>query len=99
MDRSAARRRLRQAGLGEAKADVLVELLWNVHETGQTREVDFAHLSDVGFRHLDVCVMRELLIAALSRRRTASPAVPAGDASVMELIGAFDGKAESDKAD
>ncbi len=67
MDRTLVHRRLSEAGLPEEKADALTALLWNVHTTGRLEEVDFAHLSDAGFRHLDVCIMHELLAAALTR--------------------------------
>ena len=83
MDRDAAHRRLTEAGLDECRATALTELLWNVHETGEIGEVDLTRLSDAGFRHLDVCVMRELLVAALSRRTDAS-AEP-----ILNLISAF----------
>ena len=86
MDRAAAHRRLIEAGLEEGQATALTELLWNVHESGEIREVDFAHLSDAGFRHVEVCVMRELLAAALTRREVAAGA----EAPVMRLLGAFE---------
>ena len=83
MDRTAAHRRLTDAGLDEGRAAALTALLWNVHETGEIREIDVARLSDAGFRHVDVCVMRELLAAALSRRAGAS------DEPILDLLGAF----------
>lgn len=67
MDRSETYRRLAEAGLSEAKAAALATFLWNVHTARRLDEVDVAHLSDAGFRHGDVCVIRELLVAALTR--------------------------------
>jgi hypothetical protein len=90
MDRSAAHDRLTKAGLDETKAAALTELLWNVHESGEIGEVDLAHLSDAGFRHVDVCVMRELLAAALSRRAGAG-----GEKAALRLLRAF-GERETD---
>ena len=84
MDRGAAHRRLSEAGLAEDQATALIELLWNVHATGQVAEVDLAHLSDAGFRHVEVCIIRELLLAALSRPRTRGSEAP-----VLTLLGAF----------
>jgi hypothetical protein len=69
MDKAAVHRRLHEAGLPRPKVDALTNLLWNVHVAGRLREVDFARLSDAGFRHLDVCIIRELLDAALNRQR------------------------------
>jgi hypothetical protein len=83
MDKRAAHHRLTEAGLDARRTKALTDLLWNVHETGEIREVDFAHLSDAGFRHVDVCVMRELLTAALSRRD------PDAEGPVQALLGAF----------
>lgn len=85
MDRFAAHRRLTEAGLDEGQAGALTELLWSVHETGEIRDVDLAHLSDAGFRHVEVCVMRELLVVALSRRGSV-----ASESPVQDLLGAFE---------
>lgn len=84
MDRTAAHLRLTKAGLGERRANALTELLWHVSETAEIREVDIARLSDAGFRHIDVCIMRELLAAALSRRSAAPSESP-----VSVLLGAL----------
>lgn len=84
----AAHRRLTEAGLEADKAAALTELLWNVHETGEIGEVDLTHLSDAGFRHVEVCIMRELLTAALSRR--SGPA--RDDRGVLALFGVFGGE-------
>ncbi len=93
MDRSLVHRRLREAGLPEAKADALTALLWNVHGSGMLEEVDFAHLSDAGFRHLDVCIMRELLAAALSRRQPPLHETQGiGEGAVGSVLGAIDGQ-------
>ena len=92
MDRALVHRRLSAAGLPAAKADALTELLWNVHTTGRLADVDLVHLSDAGFRHLDVCIMRELLAAALNRPgaapRATTPEV--GEAAIGSLLGAID---------
>ena len=84
MDRAAAHRRLTEAGLDPARATALTELLWTVQETGELRDLDIVHLSDAGFRHLDVCIVRELLTAALHRRPGEA------DGRVSSLLGAFD---------
>lgn len=73
MDRTSVHRRLDDAGLARPMVDALTNLLWNVHVGRRLREVDFARLSDAGFCHLDVCIIRELLDAALNRSRRAPP--------------------------
>ena len=95
MDRPAVHRRLTGAGLDEGRATALTTLLWNVHVSGEVREVDIARLSDAGFRHVDVCVMCELLLAALSRRGDA----PVAEAPVAALLGALEHHGRPDAAD
>jgi hypothetical protein len=89
MDKAAVHRRLREAGLPRPKADALTNLLWNVHVAGRLPEVDFARLSDAGFRHLDVCIIRELLAAALNRGRHEPPdeAIPVPVLTVLDAWG------------
>lgn len=90
MDRSAAHRRLTEAGLEAEKASALTKLLWNVHEAGEIGEVDLAHLSDAGFRHVEVCIMRELLTVALSHRADTMHE----RSHVLALLGAFERASE-----
>lgn len=85
MDRRAVHHRLRDAGLDEERASAVTRLLWHVHETGLIDDVDLAHLSDAGFRHVEICVMRELLDAALSRRDARSAGGAAAD--LLEAFG------------
>ena len=85
MDRSAVHRRLTGAGLDDGRATALTTLLWNVHTSGEVREVDIARLSDAGFRHVDVCVVCELLLAALSRRSDEPREAP-----IVALLGALE---------
>lgn len=76
MDRSEMEHRLREAGLSEPRVTTLCNLLLNVRATGQIREVDLARMADSGFRDLDICVMRELLTAALGHHgKAGSPAI------------------------
>lgn len=85
LDKRSAHRRLTEAGLDERQANALTALLWSVHETGRIEEIYFARLSDAGFRHVEVCVMRELLTVALSRRSAGER----GDSPARTLLGAF----------